>query len=102
MDGPARASRTGPFSRADGRTIVLEFARLTAQPDLALTELRDAPPTTVSTLWLEIDRLGLRKTAHADEQRRPDVAVARRQMAGHLFPSMRPMASREPLKGSMC
>jgi hypothetical protein len=36
----------------------LEFASLTAQPDLTLTELRDAPPTTVSTLWLEIDGCG--------------------------------------------
>jgi hypothetical protein len=58
MDGWARASRTGPFSRADARTIGLEFASLTAQPDLTLTELRDAPPTTVSTLWLEIDGCG--------------------------------------------
>jgi transposase len=36
-------------------------ALITAQPDLTLAELRDALPTTaaLSTLWLEIDRLGL-------------------------------------------
>jgi transposase len=35
-------------------------ALLTAQPDLTLAELRDALRTTaaLSTLWLEIDRLG--------------------------------------------
>jgi hypothetical protein len=50
-----------------------------------LAELREALPTTaaLSTLWLEIDRLGfsLKKTVHADEQRRPDVAAARRRWA---------------------
>ena len=36
-------------------------ALITAQPDLTLAELRDALETTaaLSTLWLEIDRLGL-------------------------------------------
>src|SRR5882762_8599255 len=36
-------------------------AVITAQPDLTLAELRDALPTTaaLSTLWLEIDRLGV-------------------------------------------
>jgi len=36
-------------------------ALITAQPDMTLAELRDAMPTTaaLSTLWLEIDRLGL-------------------------------------------
>jgi hypothetical protein len=36
-------------------------ALITAQPDLTLAELRDALRTTaaLSTLWLEIDRLGL-------------------------------------------
>jgi transposase len=36
-------------------------ALITAQPDLTLAELRDALPTTaaLSTLWVEIDRLGL-------------------------------------------
>jgi hypothetical protein len=35
-------------------------ALLTARPDTTLEELRDALPTTaaLSTLWLEIDRLG--------------------------------------------
>jgi transposase len=36
-------------------------ALITAKPDITLAELRDALPTTaaLSTLWLEIDRLGL-------------------------------------------
>ena len=36
-------------------------ALITAKPDITLVELRDALPTTaaLSTLWLEIDRLGL-------------------------------------------
>jgi transposase len=36
-------------------------ALIAAQPDLTLAELRDALPTdaALSTLWLEIDRLGL-------------------------------------------
>jgi transposase len=36
-------------------------ALITARPDVTLAELRDAMPTTaaLSTLWLEIDRLGL-------------------------------------------
>jgi transposase len=36
-------------------------ALVTARPDATLEELRDALPTTaaLSTLWLEIDRLGL-------------------------------------------
>ena len=36
-------------------------ALITAQPDATLAELREALPTTaaLSTLWLEIDRLGL-------------------------------------------
>src|SRR5262245_28709533 len=54
-----------------------------AQPDITLAELRDMLPTTaaLSTLWLEIDRLGLtlKKNVHADEQRRPDVAATRRR-----------------------
>ena len=37
------------------------LALITAQPDMTLVELREALPTTaaLSTLWLEIDRLGL-------------------------------------------
>lgn len=58
-------------------------ATVTARPDATLMEIREALPTTaaLSTLWLELDRLGLtvKKTVHADEQRRPDVAAARRQ-----------------------
>jgi transposase len=36
-------------------------ALIAARPDITLAELRDALPTTaaLSTLWLEIDRLGL-------------------------------------------
>ncbi len=58
-------------------------ALITARPDATLAELRTALPTTaaLSTLWRTIERLGLpsKKTVHADEQRRPDVAAARRQ-----------------------
>jgi transposase len=58
-------------------------ALITARPDATLAELRDALPTTaaLSTLWLEIDRLRVtfKKKVHADEQRRPDVAAARRR-----------------------
>ena len=56
---------------------------ITATPDATLAELRDALPTTaaLSTLWRAIGGLGftLKKTVHADEQRRPDIAAARRQ-----------------------
>jgi transposase len=56
---------------------------ITARPDATLAELRDALPTTAAlrTLWRAIDRLGrtAKKAVHADEQRRPDVATARRR-----------------------
>src|SRR5262245_32140836 len=48
-----------------GRVLAGQEARLvaliTARPDATLAELREALPTTaaLSTLWLEIDRLGL-------------------------------------------
>jgi hypothetical protein len=52
---------------------------ITARPDATLAELREALPTSaaLSTIWRAIDRLGLtvKKTIHADEQRRPDVAA---------------------------
>jgi transposase len=58
-------------------------ALIRLRPDATLAELRNALPTTaaLSTLWLEIDRLGVtvKETVRADEQRRPDVAAARRQ-----------------------
>ena len=58
-------------------------ALITARPDATLAELRDALPTTAAlrTLWRTIGRLGftVKKNVHADEQRRPDVAAARRQ-----------------------
>jgi transposase len=58
-------------------------ALINARPDATLAELRAALPTTaaLSTLWREIDLLGLtiKKTVHADEQRRPDVTAERRQ-----------------------
>src|SRR5215204_489123 len=57
-------------------------ALLLARPDATLTELRDAIPTTaaLSTVWRSIGwGSPLKKTVHADEQRRPDVAAARRQ-----------------------
>ena len=63
-------------------------ALITARPDATLAELRDALPTSaaLSTLWRAIDRLGLtaKKTVHADEQRRPDVAAARRRWQDRL------------------
>ena len=59
------------------------MALLTARPDATLAELREALPTTaaLSTLWRRLDQLGftLKKTVHAGEQRRPDVAAARAQ-----------------------
>jgi len=74
------------------RVLAGQEARLAAlirlRPDATLAELRDAVPTTaaLSTLWLEIDRLGLtvKKTVRADEQRRPDVAAARRRWQATL------------------
>jgi hypothetical protein len=58
-------------------------ALITAQPDPTLAELQRAFPTAaaLSTLWRVIGRRGItsKKTVHADEQRRPDVAAARRQ-----------------------
>ena len=70
-----------------GRVLAGQEARLaaliTAQPDATLAELRDALPTSaaLSTLWRAIERLQLtvKKTVHADEQRRPDVVAARRR-----------------------
>ena len=48
-------------------------ALINARPDAALAELRDALPTTaaLSTLWLEIDRLGLtfKKTSRRGSRR---------------------------------
>ncbi len=54
------------------RVLVGQEARLaaliTARPDATLAEIREALPTTaaLSTLWLEIERLGLtvKKTSH--------------------------------------
>ena len=58
-------------------------ALITARPDATLAELRAALPTSagLGTLWRAINRLGftVKKTVHANEQRRPDVAAARRQ-----------------------
>jgi transposase len=58
-------------------------ALVAAQPDVTLTELRAQLPTTasLSTLWTALDRLGLtvKKTVHASEQRRADVAAERRR-----------------------
>jgi transposase len=72
-------SRSRVLAGHEARLVAL----ITARPDATLAELRDALPTTaaLSTLWLEIDRLGVtvKKNVHADEQRRPDVAAAPRQ-----------------------
>jgi transposase len=59
-------------------------ALITARPDATLAELREALPTTaaLTTLWRTIGRLGFtvkKETVHADEQRRADVAAARRR-----------------------
>jgi len=58
-------------------------ALVTAQPDRTLAELRAALPTSagLTTIWRALGRLQLtvKKTVHADEQRRPDVAAARRR-----------------------
>ena len=56
------AEANGSFGRASWRARRTRLAALiAAQPDATLAELRDALPTTaaLSTLWLEIDRLGL-------------------------------------------
>jgi transposase len=44
---------------------------ITAQPDITLAELRDALPTraALSTLWLEIDRLGLTRKKNGTRRR---------------------------------
>jgi transposase len=54
-----------PQTKFRSRVLAGQEARLaaliTARPDATLAEIRDALPTTaaLSTLWLEIDRLGL-------------------------------------------
>jgi transposase len=63
-------------------------ALIAARPDATLAELREALPTSaaLSTLWYAIDRLQLtvKKTVHADEQRRPDVVAARHRWQAWL------------------
>lgn len=58
-------------------------ALVAARPDATLAELREALRTSagLATVWRELDRLQLtvKKTIHADEQRRPDVAAERRR-----------------------
>src|SRR5437588_704934 len=58
-------------------------ALIAAQPDATLTELRDALRTSagLATIWRAINQLDLtiKKTVHADEQRRRDVAAQRRR-----------------------
>ena len=55
-------------------------ALVDAQPDRTLAELREALPSaaSLSSIWRALDRLGLtvKKTVHADEQRRPDVVAS--------------------------
>ncbi len=77
---PQTKFRTRALSgQQEARLVALILAR----PDATLVELREALPTTValSTLWRAIDRAGVtvKRTVHADEQRRPDVAAARRR-----------------------
>ena len=54
---PQTKFRSRVLAGQEGRLAALIMAR----PDITLAELRDALPTTaaLSTLWLEIDRLGL-------------------------------------------
>ena len=54
-------------------------ALITARPDATLTELREALPTTaaLSTLWREIDRLGL--TVKKNRTRRRTTPTRRRR-----------------------
>lgn len=63
-------------------------ALVIARPDATLAELRDALPTAaaLSTLWRTIGRRGftVKKPVHADEQRRADVAAARRRWQNTL------------------
>jgi transposase len=70
--------RSGVLAGQEGRL----KAVVNAKPDATLGELREAMRTTaaLSTLWLALDRLELtvKKTVHAEEQRRSDVAMARR------------------------
>ncbi len=85
-NGGARPGAIAPRAQTKFRARVLagQEARLAAliaaRPDATLAELRAALSTSVglSTLWREIDRLGstVKKTVHADEQRRPDVVAA--------------------------
>lgn len=71
-----------------GRTLTAEqeerlVVLITARPDATLAELREALSTAaaLSTIWRAIDRraLTVKKTVHADEQRRADVAAHRRK-----------------------
>src|SRR5207248_3922031 len=58
-------------------------AAITAQPDATLRELRELLKTSagLATIWRAVNQLDLtvKKTVHADEQRRPDVAAQRRR-----------------------
>jgi hypothetical protein len=58
-------------------------ALITARPTPRSPNHREQLPTSaaLSTLWRTIGRLGLtvKTPVHADEQRRPDIAAARRQ-----------------------
>ena len=58
-------------------------ALVDAQPDRTLAELREAlhSSASLSSVWRALDRLQLtlKKTVHADEQRRPDVVAERRR-----------------------
>lgn len=77
---PQTTFRGGALSHDEERRLVF---LITVQPDATLAELQRALPTraALSTLWRTIGRLGLtvKKKVHADEQRRPDRAAARRR-----------------------
>ena len=78
-------------------------ALITAQPDRTLAELRDALSTTaaLSTVWLEIDRLGL--TVKKNRTRRRTAATLRAQSARHAGRgsyALRPLADAHGGRGA--
>jgi transposase len=63
-------------------------ALIAARPDATLTELREMLCTSagLTTIWRAVNQLEFtfKTTVHADEQRRPDVAAARRRWRAWL------------------
>ena len=88
MDRGCSADGTGVIAAADHGVSVVRCGQrggpavglITAWPIELGRVATPAERAALSTLWRTIDRLGLtvKKTVHADEQRRPDIAAARR------------------------